>query len=89
MSADADPAEIERVVHDYLRREFLPDEDDVALTATTPLISGGILSSISMVKLVSFLEDRYQIHFPAHEISDDYLDTIHDIVRSIAEKLPS
>jgi len=89
MSADANRAEIEELVHDYLRREFLPDEDDVALTATTPLISGGILSSISMVKLVSFLEDRYRIRFPAHEISEDYLDTMDDIVNSIAEKLPS
>ena len=89
MSAHADSTEIERVVHDYIRRQFLPDVDDVALGATTPLISGGILSSISMVKLVSFLEGRYRIRFPAHEISEDYLDTVGDIVRSITEKLPS
>jgi hypothetical protein len=38
--------EIEKTLKEYILKEFLPGEDPVELTATTPLISGGILDSI-------------------------------------------
>lgn len=79
--------EIQQVVHEYVRQEFLPDQADAPLTPSTSLIGGGILSSIGMVKLVSFLEDRYRVRFAAHEISEDYLDSIDDITAQVVEKL--
>ena len=79
--------EIREVVREYLLTEFLPGEDPQALTDTTPLITGGILDSISSVKLVSHLEDRFGVRFDAHEISVDYLDTIDRVVNTVEGKL--
>ena len=51
--------EIERLIHDFILREFLPGEDPNELQDQTRLITGGILDSISTLKLVTFLEDHF------------------------------
>lgn len=66
-------------VRKFILDEFLPGEDPNELTETTPLITGGILNSISTVKLVAFLEDTFGIEFEAHETGPDYIDTLADI----------
>ena len=79
--------EIHETVKQYLLDEFLPGEDPNALTDTTPLMTGGILDSISTMKLVMFLEDRYGVEFQAHEISAEHLDTLADIVSFVRSKI--
>lgn len=78
--------EIHDTIKDHIMSEFLAGEDPDALTDDTPLISGGILDSISTVKLVTFLEETYGVQFDAHEISTDYLDTLADITKTVEEK---
>lgn len=79
--------EIRQTVKDYVLREFLVGERPEALEETTPLISGGILDSISTLKLVSFLEERYGVEFQAHEVSADHLDTLDDIAKIVESKV--
>jgi acyl carrier protein len=73
-------------IHDFILREFLPGEDPRELTDQTPLITGGILDSISMLKLVTFLEDRFGITIEAHEAGVVHLDTIEQIAALVAAK---
>lgn len=72
----------------YILEEFLPGEDPSLLTDTTPLITGGILDSLATLKLVSFLQEQYQIDIQPHETSVDYLNTLSDIARLVHSKLP-
>jgi acyl carrier protein len=71
----------------YILQEFLPGENPSALTDTTPLITGGILDSLSTLKLVAFLEQRFQIQLQAHETMVDYLNTIADITQLVQSKM--
>ena len=79
--------DIRRSIHAYILNEFLPGEDPDELTDDTPLITGGVLDSISTLKLVSFLEDRFEILVEAHEAGVDNLDSIARRSRLIDEKL--
>lgn len=79
--------EIKATVKSYILDEFLPGEDPDELTDSTPLITGGILDSISTVKLVAFLEDHFDVEFRAHEMNADYLDTLSDITDTVRSKL--
>ena len=63
-------------IRDYILREFLPGEKPENLADSTPLISGGILDSIGMLKLVKYLEEKYQIEVEAHEVDVENFDTI-------------
>ena len=88
MIASPQPArEIKATVRQYLIDEFLPGENPEDLEDGTPIITGGILDSISTVKLVSFLEERYGVEFQAHEMSVEYLDTLSDIAGIVQAKL--
>ena len=82
----AELQEIHETVKAYILDTFLPGEDPEALTSDTPLISGGILDSISTVKLVTFLEEKYGIIFQAHEISSDHLETLDHIANTVHSK---
>ncbi len=78
--------EITKVVHDFILREFLPGEDPDELSGRTPLISGGILDSITTLKMVTFLEDRFGITIEAYEAGVDNLDSIDQIAALVAKK---
>ena len=71
--------EIVKVVRDYINREYLEEGDDRQVTETTPLISGGIVDSFSMVSLLRFLEKRYSIHIPDEAATPEAFDTVHSI----------
>ncbi len=77
---------IEEEVKEYVLNSFLPGEDPESIALDTPLISGGILDSISTLKLVNFLEEKYGIEFQAHEISADNLETLADIAETVEAK---
>jgi acyl carrier protein len=78
--------EIRRAIQTYILQEFLPGEDPEELTEETPLITGGILDSISTLKLVVFLEERFGVTVEAHEAGVEHLDSVGQIVKFIERK---
>lgn len=79
--------EVKDIVKTYILEEFLPGENPAELTDSTPLITGGILDSLATIKLVVFLEERFQIQIQAHETMADYLDTVADIAQLVSSKM--
>ena len=79
-------AGIQEIVKSFIMTEFLPGEDPDALVASTPLITAGILDSISRLSLVAFLEETFSIQIDAHEVNVDHLNTLADIERLVLTK---
>jgi len=79
--------EVKEIIKGYILEEFLPGENAAELADSTPLITGGILDSLATIKLVAFLEQRFQIQIQAHETMIDYLDTISDIAQLVSSKM--
>ncbi len=78
--------DIQKDVHSFILNEFLPGEDPSELTESTPLITGGILDSITTLKLVVYLEERFNITVEAHEAGVEHLDSIRQIADLVAAK---
>jgi acyl carrier protein len=72
--------EMKQIVLDYVRREYIEEGDDREVEADTPLISGGIVDSFSMVSLKRFLEKKYAIQIPDADASPEAFDTVESIV---------
>jgi len=72
------------IVLEYVREEYLEDEDE-ELTYETPLISGGIVDSFSMVSLKRFLENKYSIQIPDEKATPEAFDTVNSIVALVKE----
>jgi len=76
------------IILDYVTKEYL-EEDSDPLTYETPLISGGIVDSFSMVSLKRFLENRYEIQIPDDDATPeafDSVDKIADLVTRFVQK---
>jgi acyl carrier protein len=71
--------DLRKTILDYVRREYLEEGDDRPLTATTPLITGGIVDSFSMVSLKRFLEKRYDLKIPDADATPEAFDSVEKI----------
>jgi len=80
---------IQRAVADHILQEYLPGAKSDELTGSTPLISGGIVDSLGILNLVTFLEDQFKIQLEAYEVSMANLNTTYDIAKLVYSKLPS
>ena len=78
---------IKNTIKAYILEEFLPGENPDLLTDTTPLITGGILDSLATLKLIEFLQERYNIRIEPHEASVEYMDTLPDITALAHSKM--
>jgi acyl carrier protein len=72
--------ELSQVVRDYIAREYLEEGSEQEITETTPLITGGIVDSFSMVSLLRFLEKKYKIKIPDADATPGAFDTVQNIV---------
>jgi acyl carrier protein len=71
--------ELEQVILDYVKREYLEEGDDRVVGPDTMLISGGIVDSFSMVSLKRFLEKKYTIQIPDAAATPDAFDSVDSI----------
>ena len=80
------PEDIKTTVKTFILNEYLPGEDSAALTDDTPLMTTGILDSIAVLKVVTFLENQFGITIKPHESVVENMNTLSDIVRLVMLK---
>jgi acyl carrier protein len=71
--------EMKDVVLKYVKNEYLEDQEE-EVGYDTPLISGGIVDSFSMVSLKRFLENKYRISIPDDKATPEAFDSVNKIV---------
>ena len=76
-------------VRQFILENFLPGEDPRNLTDDTELKESGILDSLSTLKLVSFLEERFKVEFEADDLEAGNLATLANIERLVTSKMGS
>ncbi len=76
--------ELKDVILNYVTKEYLEDDSE-PLTYETPLISGGIVDSFSMVSLKRFLENKYQIQIPDERAAPEAFDSVSKIAELVEE----
>ena len=67
----------------YVINEYLEDDSET-LTYDSPLISGGIVDSFSMVSLKRFLENKYNISIPDAAATPEAFDSVNKICDLVA-----
>lgn len=75
--------EIKRTVKAFIK-EDRPDRD-LPFDDNAPLISSGILDSLSVIALVAFLENTFEIVLKVYDVTAENLDTI-ECIASLVEK---
>lgn len=76
---------VKDLVLGYIRNEYLEEGDERQITYDTPLISGGIVDSFSMVSLLVFLETKFNIKIPDSKATPEAFDSVNNIVTLLKE----
>jgi len=71
--------DMREIVRTYVINEYR-EEDDDPIDFDTPLISGGIVDSFSMVSLKRFLENKYKISIPDEKATPEAFDSVNKII---------
>jgi len=77
--------DLKKTIRDYVVKEYLEEGDDRQVKEDTPLITGGIVDSFSMVSLKRFLERRYAIQIPDAEATPGAFDTVNSIAALVGK----
>jgi 2-hydroxymuconate-semialdehyde hydrolase len=69
---------------EYIMKEFVEDLDE-ELDENTPLISSGLIDSLSVVSLVAFIDKKYGVKIPDEKGTVDNFETVSKIIETINE----
>ena len=76
---------IKEEILEYIKSEYLDEDDNNDITYETPLISGGIVDSFSMISLKVFLENKYNVQIPDSKATPEAFDSVNNIARLLNE----
>jgi acyl carrier protein len=79
--------EIKTAVRQFIAENVLLGVHQTVIEDATPLVTGGLIDSIGMIGLVTFLEARFNVEFVPREINVHSLDTLEQIDELIRKKL--
>lgn len=84
--SDTQNNELKNLILNYIRTEYI-DDDDISISYDTPLISSGYVDSFSMVSLLIFIENKFKIKIPPAKATPEVFNTINSIVLLVKEHL--
>lgn len=61
------------------------DGKDIGLDASTPLLEWGIINSLEMARLVSFIHDRLGVEVPSDKITIEHFKDLTAITNLVSE----
>jgi len=75
--------DMKKMILEYVKREYLEEGDDREIGLDSPLISGGIVDSFSMVSLKRFLEKKCSIRIPDADATPEAFDSVNKITELV------
>jgi acyl carrier protein len=85
-STAADPTTTDMAQLRAFFRQHVPAAADQDLQATTPLLGGGLLDSLTVIQLMVFLGQELQIDIEDEDFTPENLDTLGSLLAFIGRK---
>ena len=73
-----DESGVQSKLINYINQELLQSKD-VSVDPETPLLEWGILNSLNIARIISFIRETYQIHIPPDKIVGENFKNISSI----------
>jgi acyl carrier protein len=80
---------IEQEIREFVTDNFLFGQTSIRLSNYDSFLDQGIIDSTGVLELVAFLEEKYQIKIEDNELTPQYLDSIHKLVKFLETKVQS
>ena len=79
-------SEIYSLLQEYIRGQF-PAAKNKPVDADISLIQSGIVYSLGVLEIVSFVEQRFQVVLSDEELVSDHFDSIRTLSRLVYQKI--
>jgi acyl carrier protein len=79
-----DRQKVEKQLMQYIVEQRL-DGDASGVDGSTPLLAWGLLDSLSVVDLLSFIEDEFDVAVPPELVTASNLETLHAISQLVVD----
>lgn len=83
----ANESQIREKIRSYLDENFLYMMPDLILNDDDRLLERGVVDSMGIVEMLTFIEDQFGVKPADEEISEANLGTVNAIVRFVSTKL--
>lgn len=83
--------EVRQAIRSFILSNFLPGEAPESLKDSTLLVTSGIITSLSLLELVTFIEDRFSVTLDPNDLGVarmDSVDLLVELVTSRAGRTP-
>ena len=77
---------VKETIRSFILTTQLPGESPENLLDDTPLQTSGILDSLAVMALITFLEQKFSIELDVYDTAVERFDSIQDIASVVAKK---
>jgi acyl carrier protein len=79
---------VEKVINEFISREFVKDPALLPLAGEAPLLDSGILDSLSLLRLVVFVEERFGITMGDPDLLTEHFASVNAICAYLRARQP-
>jgi acyl carrier protein len=80
---------MEDAIRDYISRELVRDPAKPPLENSTPLLDSGVLDSLGLLRLVVFIQDRFEIVMDDLDLVPEHFASVDAICAYIRARAPA
>jgi acyl carrier protein len=78
--------DVQDVLKNYIHDELLNENNSVAVKEDDNLLANGIIDSLGVLKLVSFIENQFSIEIPDEDVTINNFRCLKDIASYLEAK---
>jgi acyl carrier protein len=82
----AEPVSTKDQIRDFIVENFGPSRNVTSVTDDEPLLERGILDSLTIFRLVAFLEETFGVRIGDEEITPSNLHSVNAIAKLVEQK---
>lgn len=81
--------EVRQTIRAFILSNFLPGEAPETLSDSTLLVTSGVITSLSMLELVDFIEDTFAVTLDPADFGVARMDSVDLLVELVLDRLGS
>jgi acyl carrier protein len=81
--------DVRQTIRSFILTNFLPGEAPETLTDSTLLVTSGVITSLSMLELVDFIEDTFSVTLDPADFGVARMDSVNLLVELVLGRLGS
>jgi acyl carrier protein len=78
--------QIEKDIKDFIAKQFLFSEDGFPYSDDTSFLQEGIIDSLGVMELVTFVQDTYKITIDPTEVTPEHFDSVEKLSAFVKSK---